>query len=386
MNEQDRATTRVLFIIDNLRPGGAQKALLAMALAVRDAGMEPEVWCLGGTSEIEGRFAARGVTVTGARGSAWRTLATPVWMPWRVRRRRVAVVQTFLFYSDICGRLAGWVARWTQRGRRPVVVSSARATNLRNRWWQFMLQRTTAPLADAFTAVSARTLEFAAAREGVDRSRARVIANGIDLSGFAAMPERAAARVALGLPAEAVVFGTIGRLHEQKGHGHLLTAAVEVVAAHPKALFLIAGYGSLEGELKSRAQALGLAERVRFLGYRTDVPALLAAMDVFVLPSLWEGMSNAVLEAMAAGRPVIATAVDGNVDQVADGVTGLLVPPGDAKALAAAMDRLARDPDGAREMGRRGRERAEREFSLTRMTEAYVALYRSLMKESGSDV
>lgn len=386
MTEQARSTTRLLFIIDNLRPGGAQKALLAMARAARDAGMAPEVWCLGGTSEIEAQFDAAGVPVTGARGSAWKTLATPLWLAWRIRRRKVALVQTFLFYSDVAGRLAGRAARLTQCGGRPVIVSSVRATNIRNRWWQFALQRATAPLADAFTAVSARTLEFAVEREGVDRLRAEVIANGIDLAGFAASPDRAAARKALDLPDDAFVFGTIGRLHEQKGHTHLLEAAARIAAAQPKAVFLIAGYGPLEGELKARAEKLGLRDRVRFLGYRTDVAALLAAMDVFVLPSLWEGMSNAVLEAMAAGRPVIATAVDGNVDQVVDGETGLLVPPADAEALAEAMARLARDPQVARDMGRRGRERAERDFSLTRMTEAYVALYRKLLKERGIDV
>lgn len=386
MTAEEPTTPRLLFVIDNLRPGGAQKALLAMAVAARKAGIAPEVWCLGGSSEIEDLFTAAGVPVLGARGSALKTLLTPLWLPCYIRRRKVDIVQTFLFHSDVAGRLAARAARLTRCGKLPVVVSSVRATNIRNHWWQFTLQRMTAPLADAFTAVSARTLDFAAEREGVDRGRAQVIANGIDLTPFAAPPDRAATRRSLNLPDDAFVFGTLGRLHEQKGHTHLLDAAARIAAQHPKAVFLIAGYGPLEAQLKSRAEALGLRDRVRFLGYRTDAVALLAAMDVFVLPSLWEGMSNAILEAMAAGRPVIATAVDGNVDQVDDGRTGLLVPPADAPALADALDRLARDPQLAGEMGRLGRERAERDFSLSRMTEAYVTLYRRLLKDRGIDV
>jgi glycosyltransferase involved in cell wall biosynthesis len=121
--------------------------------------------------------------------------------------------------------------------------------------------------------------------------------------------------------------------------------------------------------------------RVRFLGYRKDVALILAASDVFALPSLWEGMSNAVLEAMAAGKPVVATAVDGAVDQVLPGESGLLVPPGDADALAQALLDLARDPRKAQEMGIKGRERVRREFSLDRMTDAYIELYRRLLEK-----
>jgi glycosyltransferase involved in cell wall biosynthesis len=123
-----------------------------------------------------------------------------------------------------------------------------------------------------------------------------------------------------------------------------------------------------------------LEPRAQFLGYRKDVPLILAASDAFALPSLWEGMSNALLEAMAAGKPVVATSVDGAMDQVVPGETGLLVPPRDADALARALLHLARDPRQAQAMGLKGRERVRREFSLSRMTDAYIELYRRLLK------
>ncbi len=386
MTHQAPSAPRALFIIDNLRPGGAQKALLAIALGARAAGIAPQIWCLGGTSEVERLFAAAGLPVLGARGSLWKTAVTPLWLAWHIRRSRAALVQTFLFHSDVSGRIAAAAARLLQGGGRPVIVSSVRASNVRHHAWQFALHRATAPLADAFACVSAASLDFAARREGVDRARAVVIPNGIDPQDLAGRPAKAAARRALGLPGDAWVFGTLGRLHEQKGQAYLLDAAARLKTHLPRAVILLAGYGPLETALKDQARRLGIADRVRFLGYRPDVPLLLSAMDVFVLPSLWEGMSNAILEAMAAELPVVATSVDGNVEQVAEGETGFLVPPADAASLAEAMLRLARDATRAQEMGRRARARVEREFSLDRMTQSYVALYRRLLHERGLDV
>ena len=373
---------QILFLIDNLRPGGAQKALLAILRELKASRAEPVVWCLGGSSEIENEFEAIGVSVLGKPQGFQELLKEPLALLRYLRRKNVALVQTFLFHSDVLGRTAVRFARGPVRNRRvPVVVSSARATNRHNRFWQFWLQRATAPLADAFTAVSERTLDFAVEREGVVRERAVVIPNGIDLTPWDALPTMTEARRELDLPQEAKVIGTLGRLHRQKGHRYLLEASRKVVAEFPDAVFLIAGYGPLRGRLEAMARKAGLAEKVRFLGYRRDVPRILAALDIFVLPSLWEGMSNALLEAMAAAKPVVATKIDGNVEQVLHGETGLLVEPEDADALAEALLELCRDPDKAREMGRRGRERVEKVFPLKRMTDATLALYARLLEE-----
>jgi len=373
---------RVLFLIDNLRPGGAQKALLAMVRALRAAQADPRVWCLGGSSEFEEKFRAAGVPVLGKPGSALAALREPLALRRYLKRERIELVQTLLFHSDVAGRIAGRLARWSDEGRRrPVIVSSVRASNLRNRGWQYRLARWTAPLADAFTPVSRRTLEFAARTEGVAPERATVIPNGIDPADWDSIPDMAAARAKLDLPQDAFVVCTLSRLHEQKGMEFLLAAARTVAEKAPSATFLISGYGPLRERLEAQARQLGVDARVRFLGYRKDVALILAASDVFALPSLWEGMSNAVLEAMAAGKPVVATAVDGAVDQVLPGESGLLVPPGDADALAQALLDLARDPRKAQEMGIKGRERVRREFSLDRMTDAYIELYRRLLEK-----
>ncbi len=373
---------RVLFLIDNLRPGGAQKALLAMARALRAAQADPRVWCLGGTSEFEEEFRTAGIPVLGKPGSALATLREPFALRRYLKREKIEIVQTLLFHSDIAGRIAGRLARWSDGGRRrPVIVSSVRASNLRNRGWQYRLARRTAPLADAFTPVSRQTLEFAARAEGVAAERATVIPNGIEFAEWESLPDAAEARAKLQLPHDAFVVCTLSRLHEQKGMEFLLEAARKVAEQVPLATFLVAGYGPLRERLEEQARRLGVDSRVRFLGYRKDTALILAASDVFALPSLWEGMSNAVLEAMAAGRPVVATGVDGAMDQVLPGETGLLVPPSDADALARALLDLALDPRKAQEMGIKGRERVRREFSLGRMTDAYIELYARLLEK-----
>ncbi len=376
---------RLLFVIDNLRPGGAQKALIATVRALRQTQATAAVWRLGGTSEIEAEFDALGVPVFGGGKGLGAVLCGPPALLRYLKRGRIDLVQTLLFHSDVAGRAISRLAR-TREGqrRRPAIVSSVRASNVRNRRWQFALARLTAPLADAFTAVSERSLDFAARHEGVDKARATVIPNGIDLAHWRDLPERAEARRRLGLDPDAFVVGTVGRLHEQKGHRYLLAAAKRVLAERPDTVFVIAGYGPLRDHLERMAKELGVAQQVQFLGFRRDVPTILAATDVFALPSLWEGMSNAILEAMAAARPVIATEVDGNVEQVVDGETGLLVPAADVEALAEALLRLAADPAAARAMGAAGRRRVETTFTIDRMTDAYLDIYARLLEETAS--
>lgn len=372
---------RILFLIDNLRPAGAQKALLAIVSALRLTRAEPIVWRLGGTSPFEERFRELGVPVLGG-GGVWQTAAQPLSLLRYLVRERVSLVQTMLFHSDVTGRLIGRLARlFSGSTGTPLIVSSVRASNVQSRWWQFLMQRMTAPLAHAFTAVSQRTLDFAVRREGVIPGRAEVIPNGIDMTRWAAAAGCETARAGIGLQREAFVVGTVGRLSEQKGHSILLAAARSVLAELPEAVFLIVGYGPLRRRLERRAEKLGIGPKVRFLEYRSDIPRLLAAMDVFVLPSLWEGMSNAILEAMAAGKPVVATAVDGNVEQVVHGETGFLVPAGDAEALADALLQLAHDRRTAQAMGEAGRAHVAREFTLGRTTGAYLNLYERLLEE-----
>ena len=201
-----------------------------------------------------------------------------------------------------------------------------------------------------------------------------VIPNGIPVAEYAAAADPAEVRASLALPAAAPLFVCVGQLWPVKNHAGLLRAFASDRLAAAGAHLLLVGDGALRGELERQAEALGVAGRVRFLGVRTDVPRLLSAADVFVLASSMEGNPLSVMEAMAAGRPVIATAVGCVPELVTDGA-GALVPPGDESALEAAMYAFASDPGAARAAGAEAARVALERFDASRMATAYDRLY-----------
>ncbi len=176
----------------------------------------------------------------------------------------------------------------------------------------------------------------------------------------------------------------VGRLAPQKDHATLLEAFAAGPAKNPRARLLLAGEGPLRNDIERRIEALGLGGSVRILGRRTDIPDMLAAMDLFVIASRWEGNPLAVMEAMSAGVPVIATAVGGVPELVADGATGLLVPPGDPAMLASAICRLLDDAESRASMGRLGMRKAAQDFDVRVMARAYERLYERLLCEAGA--
>jgi glycosyltransferase involved in cell wall biosynthesis len=214
-------------------------------------------------------------------------------------------------------------------------------------------------------------------RAGVPPLKLSVVRNGIPH--HVPQRHREAVRDALGLGARTRVVLTVGRLTEQKGHRTLCRAIPSIVEAEPDVKFLWAGDGPLEGELRALLRRLGVERYVTFLGQRGDVPDLLAAADLFVLPSLFEGLPLAVLEAMAVGLPVVATWIGGTGEAIEHGVTGHLVTPGDASGLAGAIADLLRHPARARAWGRAGRTRFEHEFHASRMARETSSIYNQLL-------
>jgi len=207
------------------------------------------------------------------------------------------------------------------------------------------------------------------------------IPNGVDADRFAPPSEaqRREVRASLGIAADAIVFGCVASLTPVKRHADLIDAFAQLHQELPDAALLLVGDGPLRGEIEAQVERLGLQGAVHLVGDRSNVEALLPALDVAVLASSTEGMSNAILEAMACGLPVIATAVGGNLHLVRDNDSGRLVPPREPPALAAAMRELAGAPAVRASMGRSARERIEREFSLDGMARAFDCLYRRLL-------
>lgn len=236
------------------------------------------------------------------------------------------------------------------------------------------VRRVLAPFVTEFVTVSRDLGRWLVEQVRVPARKVRTIYNGVDTMRFAP-GNRAAARRALALPEDWSVAGTVGRLDPVKDQAGLIRAFAQT-PNNGKSALVIVGDGPSRPELEAVIAELRLGDRVRLLGERDDVPLVLQSLDVFVLPSIGEGISNAVLEAMSTGLAVVATRVGGNVELVREGVTGCLIEPRRTEALAQALTAYLGEPARAREHGVAGRQRAVGEFGLERMLSAYEALYR----------
>jgi L-malate glycosyltransferase len=219
--------------------------------------------------------------------------------------------------------------------------------------------------------------------QGIPRERALTVHEGIDLAHVDAAPPTSV-RQAFWLPTNAPIVGCVGALVEHKGHRHLVHAAADVVRAVPEARVVILGEGDLRDELTRLIHELGLERHVLLPGFRPDVLSLLKTVDVFVMPSITEGLGTSILDAMACGRPVVASAVGGIPEVVETEVTGLLVPPRDATALGAAIVRLLRDSSEAARLAQAGRARVEASFTADRMVQQTLGVYQRLSQSGPS--
>jgi glycosyltransferase involved in cell wall biosynthesis len=224
-------------------------------------------------------------------------------------------------------------------------------------------------------AVSEDLKQFIVRRAGVAEHRINVVYNGVDAAGLPRIEELSEIRAQLRLDEYDHVIGAVGSLYPVKGHMYLIQALPEILRACPKTLLLLVGRGELEQSLKAEVAKRNLDAYVRFLGFRSDVPALLSLFDVFVLPSLSEGLSMALLEAMAAGKPVVATKVGGNSELVLDGDTGFLVDPESPESISDRVVQILRDKVRAALMGDRGRRRVHDKFSFRAMVDRYQSYY-----------
>lgn len=284
-----------------------------------------------------------------------------------MRRYRFHIVHT---HSSLDSWNAGMAARVV--GSRPRVV---RTRHLGGRVKNKLVYTL---LADRIITLSEGMRRYLVERKGVDSGKVVVIPTGVDPSAF--IPDGAGRefRRSLGVSPGGPVIGTVSVLRGKKGHSTLLEAAARLRARFSDLKVLVVGDGPGRADLLRQTQALGLDRTVSFLGFRRDVPQLLSVLDLFVFPSLEEALGTAVLEAMAAGKAVVASRVGGIPEAVVEGETGLLVPPADSEALAQAVGRLLENPDLRARMGESGRARVEEHFSLSRMMEKTAGLYRNL--------
>jgi len=234
-------------------------------------------------------------------------------------------------------------------------------------------------LVNQFVAVSMQLAEWLMHDIGINKKKVTIITNGVDLKKFDGLAEKKAIRQKLGLSADKFVIGSVGRLDPVKDYVSLVRAFWNSMEKCPNAHLILVGNGPCWEEINNLKGILGLQDQISILGERDDVAGLLCAMDVFVLPSLFEGISNTILEAMAVGLPVIATRVGGNSELVDHGKTGLLVSPQNICALEEAINTYFSNPELCTQHGAAGKKKIERELSLAKMVQSYHVLYSGLV-------
>jgi glycosyltransferase involved in cell wall biosynthesis len=369
---------RVLVLAVGIGTGGAETLIRDSLPLLRGEAFDPVLWVLKeGGEELNGMVRA-GYSARSLSGPGDRLGAPLLRLLREIRAEKFDLVHSHLFWANLCARAA---ARWAPvRG----VINSHHGTDGWLKLSHRLLEQGTAALADRQVACSEAVRSFAIDRFKYPARKIVTIPNGIPIERFADRSARSRMRLELKLEARQFAIGSVGRLDEPvKGYAVLLEALAKLAGRHPNLVCLLCGDGAARADLEEQVRLRGLENRVRFLGERRDVPAVLQAMDLYVQPSLLEGFGLSVLEAMATGLPVLATRTGGLPEVVQEGVTGDLVPPADARRLAEAMDSLLRDPARCRAYGSAGEARARREFPLERMIRSWSELYREVLKEKG---
>jgi glycosyltransferase involved in cell wall biosynthesis len=378
---------RVLAVIDGLGTGGAERSLAEMLPGLAEAGIDPVVACFYDRRGVGDGLAAAGVDIR--RGPQRGTLRRARWLRRVVRDERPDLVHATLLQSNLAARLAAArtgvpvlsslvntpyePVRRRDPNLRPGVLPVIRAVD----GW------TARHLTAHFHAITGAVRDAAVRDLGVPAERITVIERGRDAErlGRWSPERRRQARALLGLTEHQPVVVAVGRQEYQKGHDVLLAALPPLLAAHPDLVVMIGGRaGHATGDLIRQQEALGLGDHIRFLGFRDDLPEVLAAADVFAFPSRFEGLGGSVIEAMALGLPVVASDLPALREVVEVGANALLSPVDDAEALARAIGDLLADADRRHALGRRSRQRFEERFTLDRSTAKMADLYRHIVR------
>jgi len=360
-------------VITELDVGGAEQALVHLATGLSRARFAPTVYSLQARPEndlLVQRLEEAQVPVHFLNlRSRWQFFGAVSKLAALFRQQQARIVQSFLFHANVVATLAA------RQAKVPGMVTGVRVADPSP--WRQRVERWLTPKVDKIVCVSQGVAEFCQHKCGFPADKLAVIPNGVDLSRFSGATP--ADLQALGVPAgrRAILF--IGRLDKQKGLDWLFSEVLpKVFAELPQHDLLLAGDGSQRQELESLASQLRITERVHFAGRQRTIPEILAASDLLVLPSRWEGMPNVLLEAMAAGKPLVATRVEGIEELLGKERDEQSCKAGDAPAFADKIVALARDRSIAERLGPQNQQRAAAEFTLVAMIARYEALYESL--------
>jgi len=377
---------RIMHILGNFGPGGAEMGVVRLARYLSDPGITHSICSFGPDLEMQKHLPKDVACYTLGIKGADRTAFWSLFKLLKETATDVVHVNNIgpLIDSVIASKLARCCCIETFHG---VEESSTEFAVLKKAFLRFAALHT-----NGLTAVSDSAADLLHSLTGIKRTRLKVIPNGVDTDFFRPghfQEEKIELRLKMGLPPTALIFGCVAALRPVKNHSGLIRAFAEadsLLSDTPGGnnLFLtLVGDGPLENELRKLARQLNVSEKVRFLGRRDDVQDVLRALDIFVLNSQTEGLSYALLEAMASGLPSIVTKVGSNGQLVEDDVEGKIVPFGDAEALTRSIVWIARNPDRIPSMGMKAREKVVKKFALDKMISSYRNLYREIWSGRG---
>ncbi|MCZ6694905.1 MAG: glycosyltransferase [Acidobacteria bacterium] len=375
---------RLLVLTVGFTVGGAEQLILVTAPRLQRLGFDVTVACLKGWGPIGDELERSGVRAVALGASGPFDVRAAGCLLALLRRERIQILHAHLFLANHVARVIGRMAGV------PVVIATHHDTDLEIGFAGRLFEGATASMSDMVLACSEAVRRHVIRAYGLRHAQVRTLRNALPDPGASWCDPviRARIRQELGAAPGERLVGTVGRLIEpKKGIPVFLAAARQIAEKLPDVRFVVVGDGPARELLEERATSQGVAHRTTFAGERRDIPRVMDALDLLVQPSNWEGFGLTLLEAMAVGRPVVATRVGGIPEVVLDGQTGTLVPPGDPTALAAACLDLLSDGERAARFGEAGRDRARAEFSIDRLVNDTAALYRELhdRTRSGTD-
>jgi glycosyltransferase involved in cell wall biosynthesis len=360
--------TRVAYVIGELGKGGAEYQLVELLRGLDRTAVDPHVVALSAGGFWAGEIRALGIPLVELPSRGHADVARLRALRETLRALAPDVLHTILWSANSYGRLAA-------AGLRVPRVIAAERNVMTRPAWERAIERALDRVTDLYL-VNARAVADELVRHGLPRGKMRVVYNGVDLTRFPAFDvDRRAARAALGLPADRRLLAQVGRLAPQKDYPTFLRAAAALAERFSDLDVLVVGEGPLRADLERLAATLGLGERVRWLGLRHDVPRILAAVDVMLLTSRFEGLPNVVIEAMGAGAAVVATDAGGTRELVLSDAYGTVAAPGDVHAIVEGATRFLADESRRAAVARTAHARVETELSTAAMVRATCALY-----------
>jgi len=365
---------KILYFITDLDIGGAEQLLFLTLKNLNRQKYKPTVCCLYG-GELVREIEKLDIEVIDLNTRSKFDLRSLFKLRNLFKKEKFDIVHTHLFHANVVGRIVAYVCRV------PIVISTLHYAFSYNGKFGIFLERFTSRLADRIIVVSNAVKKFCINEIGISEDRLQLIYNGIDidiiknsLSYSPTLKEQMSLN-------NHFIIGCIGRFEEVKGHRYLLQAVAETMKNYSRIKVLLVGSGSLKSNLKKMANELGISEATIFLDKRRDIVQILDSIDLYVMPSLQEGLSITLLEALAMGKPVIATAVGGNPEVIVDGESGLLIPAKDYRALSGAIISLLNNRQKAKQLGLKAMERVSKEFDIKKAVQKIESLYELIIDE-----